>query len=430
MTFAPDAAQAISIGDVIADMTGSHDISGQTGAGHLVLDGDGMLVLSATNTFTGGVTIEDGTLDLTAHGAAGTAAIVFSAAHHATVEFSASNAPANAIENFGTRDQIIIDGFHATSESYSNGVLVLDSAAGSVSLAVTGPDLQDVSDFLFVFDAVAGATTITGGPDRSGADVIHYGPGAHVLTGGTGDDVFFLRASDLSAGVTNKITDLSWATGASEHDRIHIEGVDPAAVTVASVNGGHDVDIAIAVTGGTAHILVQGAGSGPLEIEFQNTTPTSDANLNTLLTPSTVNETVGTYYFGANPGYTASLVSYGSDGSVIDRNVTNNDGSHTVTVQGANAALTASAANDTFVFQFDSQIAATATIGNFDVAHDVLQLSPSAYADVAAALAAISADSHNAGNPVDTYVALDALHSVTLSGVDPGTLAQHAFLLV
>jgi hypothetical protein len=92
--------------------------------------------------------------------------------------------------------------------------------------------------------------------------------------------------------------------------------------------------------------------------------------------------------------------------------------------------LMASAANDTFVFQFDSQIAANASIGHFDVAHDVLQLSPSAYTDVAAALAAISADPHNAGTPVDTYIPLDALHSVTLTGVAPSTLAQHAFLLV
>jgi hypothetical protein len=60
----------------------------------------------------------------------------------------------------------------------------------------------------------------------------------------------------------------------------------------------------------------------------------------------------------------------------------------------------------------------------------VLRLSPSAYADVAAALAAISADPRNAGNAVDTYIPLDALHSVTLAGVAPSTLAPHAFLLV
>ncbi|MBR1177225.1 VCBS domain-containing protein [Bradyrhizobium sp. KB893862 SZCCT0404] len=430
ITFAPDAGHIITISDVIADMTGSHDASGQTGAGHLLLDGEGTLVLGTANTFTGGITIENGTLDLTASGAAGSGAIDFSAAGHAALEFSAANAPVNAIAHFGTRDQIVVDGFHATSETFINGVLVLSGASGSVSLTVSGDDIASLSDFHFAYDSAANTTTITAGPDRSGNDVIHYGVGAHSLTGGTGDDVFFFRGSDLAAGVTDKITDFSWATGSNEHDRIHLEGVDPNAVSVSTVNGGHDTDIAISVAGGTAHILVQGVGSGPLQIEFQNATPTDDAHLNTLLTPSTANETVASFYFGANPPYAKSLVSYGADGAVIAQDVTNNDGSHLVTVQGDGAALTASAASDTFVFQFNAPAAATATIGNFDVAHDVLQLSHSVYADAAAVLAAIAADPHNAGNPADTTIALDALHSITLTAVSPNLLQQRDFLVV
>ncbi|MGJ4929170.1 VCBS domain-containing protein [Bradyrhizobium sp. HKCCYLS2038] len=430
ITFAPDAGHSITLAGVIADMTGSHDASGQTGAGHLLLDGGGTLVLGATNTFTGGITIENGTLDLTAHGAAGSGAISFSPADHAALEFSASNAPTNAIANFGTRDQIVVDGFHATSESYSNGVLVLNGASGSVSLKVAGADLHSLSDFHFAFDAASGATIITGGPDRSGNDVIHGGSTADLFTGGTGDDVFFFRGSDLAAGVTDKITDLGWANGSGEHDRIHLEGVDPNAVAVTTVNGGHDTDIAIAVTGGTSHILVQGTGAAPLEIEFQNTTPTSDADLSTLLTASTVNETVGRFTVGANPPYMKSLVSYGADGNVAAQDVTNNDGSHTITLQASNAAVTASAASDTFVFQFAAQTRANATITGFDVAHDILQLSHSVYADAAAALAAIAADPHNTNSPADTTVAIDASHSITLVGINPSQLAQHDILLV
>ena len=66
--------------------------------------------------------------------------------------------------------------------------------------------------------------------------------------------------------------------------------------------------------------------------------------------------------------------------------------------------------------------AGNAAIGNFDVAHDMLQLSRSVYADVAAAIAAIQADAHNAGAPADTYIALDPLHAVTLTGVNPTQL--------
>jgi hypothetical protein len=231
--------------------------------------------------------------------------------------------------------------------------------------------------------------------------------------------------------VTNTITDLTSATGAAENDRIHLEGVDPTTVSVATANGGHDADIQIPVAGGTADILVQGGGSGSVTIEFQNTTPTSDANLNTLLTPSLANETIGTWYLGANPPYTASLVSHGADGSVIAQNVTNTDGSHTVTVQAPSAVLTASAAGDTFVFNFNAPPATgNVTIGNFDVTHDILQLSQSVYADAAAALAAIAADPHNAGNPADTTLAIDATHTLTLAGVHPSQLTQQDFHLV
>jgi hypothetical protein len=116
---------------------------------------------------------------------------------------------------------------------------------------------------------------------------------------------------------------------------------------------------------------------------------------------------------------------------VIARDTTNTDGSHTVTVQGANAALAASAAPDTFAFQFNSPSAAAAvTIGGFDVDHDVLKLSQSVYADAAAALAAIAADPHNAGHPADTTIALGGLHTVTLVGVSPDLLQQRDFLVV
>jgi MHS family proline/betaine transporter-like MFS transporter len=50
--------------------------------------------------------------------------------------------------------------------------------------------------------------------------------------------------------------------------------------------------------------------------------------------------------------------------------------------------------------------------------------------DAAAALSAILADPHNAGNPADTYIDLDhASHAVTLVGINPGLLQQRDFLV-
>ena len=54
--FTPGAGQTITDNAVISDAT----------SGTVVLDGPGTLVLSATSTFTDGITLESGTLDLTA----------------------------------------------------------------------------------------------------------------------------------------------------------------------------------------------------------------------------------------------------------------------------------------------------------------------------------------------------------------------------
>ena len=75
LTFAPSGMQTIT--GVIADMTGSDDPSGDTGAGSLIMDGTGTLVLDANNTFTGGITIDSGTVELATAGAGGTGPITF-----------------------------------------------------------------------------------------------------------------------------------------------------------------------------------------------------------------------------------------------------------------------------------------------------------------------------------------------------------------
>ena len=64
--FAPAAEQKIVISDVIADETGSKGGGvGATGKGSLTVNGPGTLDLTASNnTFSGGVTIDQGTLEI------------------------------------------------------------------------------------------------------------------------------------------------------------------------------------------------------------------------------------------------------------------------------------------------------------------------------------------------------------------------------
>ena len=134
VTFAPAAKQTVTISGVIADQSGSGGTSANAGKGSLIMDGAGTLVLAADNMpgsssdpdhggFSGNITIEAGTVDLTAAGAAGSGTITFDPG---TLEFTPATAPTNEIDNFGPGDSIQIDDFLETSApTYANGILSL-----------------------------------------------------------------------------------------------------------------------------------------------------------------------------------------------------------------------------------------------------------------------------------------------------------------
>ena len=159
ITFAPPADQTLTINDVIADQSGSGGTGTNGGAGSVIVDGAGTVALDATNTFTGGITLEQGTLELATAGAAGTGAITFldPPPTDPSLEFTPANAPTNAIEGFGPGDTIQIDDFLETSLSYSDGILTLHGTdtSGTIpesfTLDIPGQALAD-------FQPMVGAT--------------------------------------------------------------------------------------------------------------------------------------------------------------------------------------------------------------------------------------------------------------------------------
>jgi len=114
LTFAPAAGQTETVSGVIADMTGSQDPSGETGAGSLIMNGTGTLVLSAHNTFTHGITINSGTVELTTTGAGGTGTITFATGSKAELIIDTAALPAqghtNPIADLGSDDTVDIHG--------------------------------------------------------------------------------------------------------------------------------------------------------------------------------------------------------------------------------------------------------------------------------------------------------------------------------
>jgi autotransporter-associated beta strand protein len=106
VTLAPPAATGEVISGVIGDQTGSGGTGVNAGAGNLVLNGLGTLDLAAANTFTGGVKIDEGTLELSNSAAAGSGTITFAPGANATIELDSGAFAPNPIAGFATGDAL------------------------------------------------------------------------------------------------------------------------------------------------------------------------------------------------------------------------------------------------------------------------------------------------------------------------------------
>ena len=154
ITLATPASTTLTISNVITD----EQANGGIGKGVLSIGSGGTVDLNATNTFTGGITITGGVLELSAPGAAGSGQITFDAPGDPTLLFSSTAAPANPIAGLGPGDFIGVTDKTLSGDVYSGtaagGSLVLDfSGGGSVTLTIVGSYSQD--DFPIVNNQIA-----------------------------------------------------------------------------------------------------------------------------------------------------------------------------------------------------------------------------------------------------------------------------------
>jgi len=146
VTLAPAAGQTLVVDGAIGDQTGSDpgNVYNQPAAGTVVVDGLGTVVLAASNTFTGGVVLAGGTLDLATAGAAGRGAITF--ASDPLLQFAVANTPTNEIDHFFVGSTIEIEGFAATHSFYAGSTLTLtNGVGGTVDLHIPNLVLADVT---------------------------------------------------------------------------------------------------------------------------------------------------------------------------------------------------------------------------------------------------------------------------------------------
>jgi autotransporter-associated beta strand protein len=139
LTLAPTSTSTSSYGGLISDGSG--------GAGSLVIDGQGTVTLTGpNNTFSGGITLESGTLELGHSNSAGTGDISFVDPEIVTrtLKIDLEADPQNTISGFSsngdTIDLVGFDGAHTSANmNYSTDVLtVTDDMGNSVTLNFTG----------------------------------------------------------------------------------------------------------------------------------------------------------------------------------------------------------------------------------------------------------------------------------------------------
>jgi hypothetical protein len=161
LALAPAAGQTLTIAGIIADETGSTPLAGQgagSGAGSLVIgDGtsQGVVALAPTlanggatvNTFTGGVMLKSGALELAEAGAAGSGAITFAGAATLIVDAAALPASGGAFAGhllqFNPASDIVeMRGFALgaapISATESGGILSVDDGLSTFTFATPG----------------------------------------------------------------------------------------------------------------------------------------------------------------------------------------------------------------------------------------------------------------------------------------------------
>jgi autotransporter-associated beta strand protein len=190
ITLAPASGTTESIRGVIADQTGSGGTGPDAGAGKLRLNGAGMLDLTAANTFTGGVNIDKGALELANSHAAGSGAITFAAGAHATLELAAGVYAPNAISGFAAGDTLKFagDGSATLAGTVSGGAIEMASSsageyvdlrsASAPSATISGFTSGDAVDFEAVqfvsTDKVAYASGVASVKNSKGATVASF----------------------------------------------------------------------------------------------------------------------------------------------------------------------------------------------------------------------------------------------------------------
>jgi len=204
LTFAPASGQTLAIGDVIADQGGS----GGNGAGGLIINGAGTVVLSASNSFTGGTVLRGGTLSLQAPGAAGSGPITFAYGTADTLVIGAGDVPSNIIGGFLPLDTIDLQGIGTATSATPGTGNVLTISGGTTTVQVALDPAQNLTGESFVVTGDGHGGTLLTAADIAG-DYPPFVSGTGTVAGNDHaplDPLAGVTVSDVDAGQTESVT--------------------------------------------------------------------------------------------------------------------------------------------------------------------------------------------------------------------------------
>ncbi len=317
LAFVPGAGDTQSVADAIADQTGSGGtvVNGYAGSIGLVKRGDGRLVLSGANTYSGGTTVTGGTLSISSDQHLGAASGVLTL-DGGTLQNTAAVTTARAITigNAG-------GGFQTDTDLTSTGVIsgagsVTKTGAGTLTLAGASPNTY------------TGTTIVSAGTLRAGAANAFSAASAVTLGGGATLDLnnfsqtigslagfgfVTLGTGTLTAGGDNTSTTFSGVLSGSgglikigtgtltlDRDNTHTGGVTIDAGTVRLDNGFYGLGASSATVnrGGTLDL----GGQGPIEqsVNLMGGTLTSSTGQALLRGAVTLGTTGGTNTIGSD----------------------------------------------------------------------------------------------------------------------------------
>ena len=283
IAFAPGAGQTLSVGDVITDQTGSGGTGANAGAGALVKAGAGTLVLSASNSYTGGTRLEAGKLQFTSAGNLGSGGLAFAGG---TLELAAGTATLNQALSFEDASGRLLVGGGAS-------LTVGGATAGGSGLVKTGTGTLILAGNNLLHqggtDIQGGVLRLTGNLNSDGVNVRNGG--RFDLAGGNlnGATVNVLAGGVLDATAGGLYTNLGLLTlqgGTAVVTIVNLNRME-ARGTVASIDNQADLQLT-----GLLNVQGQLANAGALNLGGMTLAGTGAGsnliNVGTLRGPGTV----------------------------------------------------------------------------------------------------------------------------------------------